>query len=690
MSIPVISSIVRLSRIQRPTWFNRRSWNALFKPIIAFFLALLMTLGHGLLVLAAVVAGQVQSYTPAIRQATISLGAANGVGKYDRGQIELVSQDNPNARFIAANIVVLQVNQNSAVVEVREKEGLQVEIGQGAHVLLDVGSGHARREEERILAQQTQDQQAEVAQQQQRLEQARQQRQWEQAQAERAQRELRLEQARAQEAAQQREFELAQAERQRVEQAQQQQQAQQQEQIAQQQEEQELQEAIAEQQRMQQELEVAINAQLQRQQELQTAIAQAEQAQRDLEIAQAEEARARQELEGQVAELPSQPAVPSTGEVRDLWGQPSQASIAAGGPNADLPQDYLEAYRQARSQPTPEHYYAFAKVLIDYELPDKALMWLDEAETTFPQTKTVNDTYEAIALADMGQPEQGLTLLESSGLTDRQLKDEIRSYILTSMGEWDQVAALSESTPTAVTQNNRMIAQYCKQPPEIDRDTDLPPMPCSVLGQNVSADPSEDGLEAIQALDQELGRQYSRDPYVLSTLGFLALQVEDYDGAYRYYKEMSRLLDRSNSTPPQLLDVKASAINYLNNYNQNYDFLANQSQDLALLRAEYGQAMQASAIRGVGSVVAGVTGTVSPPNMVIGAIRAVDGLFRARTRRRRIRRERNDLLDQMRSTFRQDLGYVAARPSLEPGRLLQFTDPQPSLLSFNLKSLHLR
>ena len=667
MRIPVISSVIQRLRVPRFPGFARRRWKTLYMPTIAFFLALLMTLGQGLIVLAAVLPGQIQSYTPGIRQATINLGAADGVGKYDRGQIELVSQDNPNSRFIAANIVVLQVKQNSAVVEVREKEGLQVNIGPGALIFLETRSGQARLAEESRLAQQSQTLQAAVGSQQQQLEQARRQRQWEQAQATRVHRELQLEQARAQAATQQRDFELAQAERQQIEQAQQQQAQQQQD----------IQAQIAAEQQMQRELEVAINAEVGRQQALQVAIAETEQAQRQLEIAQAEEARIQQELEAQqVALQPSQPPALLVGNIRKLWKQPAEASIAVGGPNADLPQDYLQAYRQARSNPSPENYYAFAQVLIDYELPNKALMWLDEAETAFPQTKSINDAYEAIALTDIGMPYQAMTLLEASGLPDQHISDEIRSYILTSMGEWDQVAALSKSTPSAVTQNNLMIAQYCQHPPEIDRRTELPPMSCSVLGRDVQAEPSEDGLETIQAFSQDVSRQYSRDPYVLNTLGFLSLQIEDYEGAHRYYKELAQLLDRSNTTSPQLLEVKASAINYLNNYNQNYDFLTEQSQDLALLRAEYGQAMGISALRGVGSVVAGATGAASTPNMVIGAIRAIDGFFRARTQRRHIRHEQTALLDQMSGTFRQDMRYVPARPSLEPRQLLQATRRQ--------------
>ena len=658
MRIPVISSMVRRLRVHRLNGLTRRRWKTLYVPVIAFLLALLMTLGQGMIVFAAVMTGQIQSYTPAIRQATISLGAANGVGKYDRGQIELVSQDNPNSRFIAANIVVLQVKQNSALVEVREKEGVQVDIGPGALVLLETGSGQARLAEESRLAQQTQAQQAELGRQHDLLEQARRQRQWEQAEADRVLRELQLEQARTRQAAQQREFELAQAERQRTEQVQQQQA----------QQTQDLQAQLAAEQRRQQELQLAINAEIERQQALQASIAEAEQAQRQLEIAQAEEEQARR-----VAVQQSQSTALLVGNIRKLWKQPSEASIAAGGPNADLPQDYLQAYQQARSQPTPENYYAFAQVLIDYELPDKALMWLDEAETAFPQTKAINDAYEAIALTDMGMPYRGLSLLETSSLTDKKLSDEIRSYILTSMGEWDQVIALSESTPSAVTENNLMIAQYCQQPPAIDRHTELPPMPCSVMGRDVSAEPDEDGLEAIQTFSQDISRHYSSDPYVLNTLGFLSLQIEDYEGAYRYYKELAQLLDRSNHTAPQLLDVKASAINYLNNYNQNYDFLVNQSQDLALLRAEYGQVMGISALRGISSVIAGATGATNAPNMVVGAIRAIDGFFRARTRRQHIRAEQNSLLDQMRTTFRQDMRYVAARPNLEPRQLFQAT-----------------
>ena len=296
---------MRRSLHHRLSWLTHRPWKAFCKSTIAFLLALLITVSYGLLVAAAVVTGQVQEYSPNIRQAWINLGTADGVGKYDRGQIELVSQDNPNARFIAANIVVLQVNQNSALVEVREREGLQVEINNGAHVLLDVGSGQARRDEDLLLAQEAQAQEAEIEQQQQRLEQVRRQRQLEQAQAQRAQRELELAQARARETAQREAYEIAQTERAQPQQEQQQA------------EQQTVEEAIAAEQRRQQELEVAIAQEQQRQQDLQIAIAEAEQAQREFEIAQAEEARALQELEEQqIALQQPQPTSPRSNEAR--------------------------------------------------------------------------------------------------------------------------------------------------------------------------------------------------------------------------------------------------------------------------------------------------------------------------------------------------------------------------------------
>ena len=324
----------------------------------------------------------------------------------------------------------------------------------------------------------------------------------------------------------------------------------------------------------------------------------------------------------------------------------------------------------------------FAQVLLNYELPDKAITWLDEAETTFPETKPINDAYEAIALADVGRPEEGLSLLDGANLSNTQMQNEISSYILTTMGEWEKVIELADAAPSAVTQNNFIIAKYCQEPPEIDRRTELPPMSCSVKGQDIANEPTEDGLEDAQLISQSMSRRFPQDPYVLSTLGFLSLQIEDYEGAYQYYKEMSQLLDRTNNPPAQLIEVKASAINYLNNYNQNYDFLNEQSQDLALLRAEYGEAMRISAARGTLQAAAGALTGASPPEIVFGAIRAIDGLFRSRTQRRRIRREQNTLLDQMRTTFRQDLGYVVARPNLEPRQMLQMTQPELASVSF--------
>ncbi|NET36188.1 MAG: hypothetical protein F6K19_29885 [Cyanothece sp. SIO1E1] len=866
MSMHLMSPRLRRSQPQHQNRLARCRWRPFYRQLLLFYLSTALALGHGMIAMAAALTGQVQRYTPSNRQAVINLGAADGIGKYDRGRIELISRDNPNSRFIAANIVVLQVNQNTAIVEVREKVGVQIDIGAGARVVLDTGSGQARRDEERRLAQQNsagQAQQAELVRKQRQLEQARRQREWEQAQAARIQRQRELAEAQAQQTRRQQELAAAQAQRSRLQndlatssqssanearaeqvRLQQELQAALADETRQQRElqaaiaeetrrqqqldsaraeelrmqrqleaeiaeadirrQQELQLAQAAEARQQRELQAAIAAETRRQEEIQAAQAAEARRQQELAAAQAAEVRRQQELEAaQAAEItrqqelqaalaaeearrqqaaaqaaarqqqqqaatqtPSNPQpqsqvatqappnrqqqpatvqAPATSQqqalataeaeeaqreqslqaalaetarrqkaleaaraeealrqqelgeaqvaaqseplpegVREYWQEPSPDSVATGGPNADLPADYLQAYRLAQSDPSPETYYTFAKLLIDYELPEQALNWLAEAETAFPKTKVVNDIYEAVALTDMEQPQQALDLLNSVHLSDDQLEAELKSYILTASGDWEQVLTISERNQSPATWNNHLIAQYCYQPPELERTTEVPPTPCTIPSGEVLAEPSEAGLLTLQALSEDTAVRYPDDPYVLNTLGFLALQVEDYGGAFKYYEQLAKLLETDaaegeEEIAPHLLPLRANAINYISNYNQNYDFLVEQSQDLALLRSQEGRSRRLSAIGGVGTVLAGAAGFLNPAAAVFGLARAMSNFFGAKKRRRRLKAERNTLLDQTRTTFTRDVNYVVARPDLEPEPLLEMTEGQPQL-----------
>ncbi|MGB5634682.1 MAG: hypothetical protein WBM86_18125, partial [Waterburya sp.] len=172
------------------------NWKTLSLKTSIFLLSTVAMLAPSLSVKAEIIMGIIENYNPQNRQATINLGKKDGVGKYDRGKIELTSLDSPDVKFIGANIVVVSVGENSAVVTVREAPGVQVPIQAGAEVTLDTDSGIARREEEaKIIA----SQQAEEASRQQQLEAAR---------AEQARRQRELEAARAAEIRRQQQLEV--------------------------------------------------------------------------------------------------------------------------------------------------------------------------------------------------------------------------------------------------------------------------------------------------------------------------------------------------------------------------------------------------------------------------------------------------------------------------------------------------
>ena len=555
----------------------------------------------GLVVRAEIIIGIVESYDPQSKQATINLGKKDSVGKYDRGKIELTSLDSPNVRFIGANIVVISVDENSAVVSVREAPGVQVPVKVGAKVTLDTDSGLARREEEAKLLASEQ------------AEQARQQRQLEQARAEQARQQRQLEQARAEEARQQRQLEQA-----RAEEARQQQQ---------------------------------------------------------LETARAEPARQQPQLEPKNAPTQLESEDIDLDEIGEFWRTSSSEDLQ-GSSIAKLPSDYLKTYIAARRDPSPETYYNFAQVLIDYEIPDKALAWLKETQLRFPLTKAVNNFYQAVALIENGKIEQGQNLINTAGLPNNEFKDEFKSYLYTQNGQWDKVFSLSKKRQSPITYNNYLIAFYCTKPPAINRDTRLNPNNCPFGNALYSQPESYEELETFRSISQEALAKYPDNPYILNTLGFLALQSEDYNRAYDYYQQLAQLLDEFDSTPPQLQLLKANAINYLNNFNQNYEFLDSTSQELALLRSRQDSQTKLSVLNGVGNILTRITSGVNPIGIVGILGGTLLGVRQSQTQTQSIIDEHNSVLDQMRTTFSRDIVLMPARPKLEAKSLLELASNQ--------------
>ena len=625
------------------------NWKSLPLRSVLFFLTASAVFSTGLIVRAEIIIGIVESYNPQSKQATINLGKKDRVGKYDRGKIELTSLDSPNVRFIGANIVVISVDENSAVVSVREAPGVQVPVKAGAKVTLDTDSGLARREEEaKLLA----SQQAEEARQQQQLEQARaekarQQRQLEQARAEEARQQRQLEQARAEEARQQRQLEQARAEETR--------------------QQQQLEQANAPTQLESEDIE----EEARQQQQLEQANAPAQLESEDID----EEARQQQQLEQANAPTQLESEDIDLDEIGDFWRTSSPEDLQ-GSSISNLPSDYLKTYIAARREPSPETYYNFAQVLIDYEISDKALTWLEETQVRFPLTKAVNNFYQAVALIENGNIEQGQNLINTSGLPNNEFKDEFKSYLYTQNGQWDKVFSLSEKRQSPITYNNYLIALYCTKPPAINRDTSLNLNNCPFGNAVFSQPESYEDLETFRSISQEALAMYPNNPYILNTLGFLALQSEDYNRAYDYYQKLAQLLDEFDSTPPQLQLLKANAINYLNNFNQNYEFLDSTSQELELLRSQQDSVTKFSAMNGVGNILTRLSSGVSP----VGILGILGGtLLRMRQSQiqtRSIIDERTSVLDQMRTTFSRDIILMPARPELEAKSLLQLASSQ--------------
>ena len=624
------------------------NWKILSLKTSLLLLSTATMLAPGLSVKAEIIMGIIENYNSQSRQATISLGKQDGVGKYDRGKIELTSLDSPEVKFIGANIVVISVEENSAVVEVREAPGVPVPIQQGAAVTLDTDSGIARREEEaKIIAAQ----QAEAAQRQQQLEAAR---------AEQVRRQQEAAAAREAEIRRQQEIEA-----QRI--------------------------AAA---RRQQEEEAARTAEARRQQEIEAQRIEAERAaavrrQEELEAERAAAAQLQPQLEGEAADL---------NEAQDLWSSKSPEDSKATA--ADLPLDYLQAYTKAREQPSPETHYRFAEVLINYEISDQALAWLQETQLRFPETRGINNLYRAVALIQQGKIKAGQNILEAANLPDNQLTAEFKSYLYTNKGEWDKVFALSETRDSAVIQNNRLIALYCTEAFTFDRDTDLSPSPCpfgspppkpkpqAEVANDEEEEKDEEQVKAENAQKRETLRKtgeeaiaaYPDNPYILNTLGFIALQSEDYQLAYEYYQELATLVDQYDSTPPRLQLLKANAIKYVNNYNQNYEFLAENGEDLDSLGSEQNSVSDAIIIGGAGAAISSAFSDNASPVGIIGGVLATFLSFnKSRSREKSISQERDSIADQMHTTFTKDIDLVPTPPSLEANSLLNLTFGETNL-----------
>ena len=577
---------------------------------------------------AEMVKGIIENYSPQNQQATISLGEEDGVGKYDRGKIQLTSLDSPNTKFIGANITVISVEDNSAVVSVREAPGIQVPIQAGTEVVLDTDSGLAQREEEaRVIARE---------------------------QAEEARRQQQLEEARAEVARRQREAEVARAE-------------------------------VA---RRQREAEEARIIEARRQQQ-----AEAERIEQARQQQQQAEAEAPTTQQPDIASQPSPQPDIELEEAEELWNSEAEAEDVD-----KLPSDYLLAYTNAREQPSPESYYKFAQVLINYEIFDKASEWLEETKERFPETAAANNLYRAVALIEQGDTEAGQEILATTNLPPDPLTNDFKTYSYINQGRWDRVLSFS-NTKTAASYNNNLIALYCKQPFTFDRDTNLPPGNCPLPhqsfeieeedhdnddGEFTEFEQNERNKQAVAKLAREAIAAYPENPYILNTLGFIALQSEDYETAYDYYQQLSKLLARGSKIPPRFQILKANADNYATNYGQNHDFLASNTTDLASQRSEQDSVTDAIIIGGVGSTVVGVLrDDVGPVGIAGGLISAFLGMNKSKSRSKSIEEERNSVLDQMHETFTKDMNLVPTPPELEANLLLKLTSRQTDQTNLN-------
>ena len=299
-------------------------------------------------------------------------------------------------------------------------------------------------------------------------------------------------------------------------------------------------------------------------------------------------------------------------------------------------------------------------------------MWLKEAERRFPLTRSVNNYYEALALTENNYSQQSLNLLKRSGLSNDELLEETKSYILTQNGNWQEVIELSEARKSAVMSNNYLIALYCEQPQQLNPNTSLVLTGCPSGYKEASQKSNpEEYLTNLRAVAKEAKAKYPDDPYIINTIGFLALKTENYDLAYENYEKLAKLVDSYTSTPPHLQMLKANAINYINNYNQNYEFLASRSENLDILRSEQNSLTKLIAFQGIRDVARSINYDAGTQSIVAGVLATLLRVNQSRMQARRIANERKALRRQIQTTFTKDINLVSARPDLEPKLLLE-------------------
>lgn len=376
------------------------------------------------------------------------------------------------------------------------------------------------------------------------------------------------------------------------------------------------------------------------------------------------------------AELPSNPRTESP-VARSLQCPPQSAPDLSA---SELPADYIEAYAAALTQPSPRTHYTFAQTLIDYELAEEALLWLEEAERCFPETQAVNRLYRTVALVQLERLPEAERALEAAA--DRFAGDpiftEIRGYLLTQQGQWEDAIALVADEPSEVNASNHLIAQYCSKPPKLDRKSEIPPMPCSFGNALGTDEPSKDGRKELEELVEKIGENPVESAQLLNTLGFVALQLENYDLAHQYYLQLIDLVESRDFASPSLVALKENADIYIQNYDQNYDFLAQKEQDLDSLRSQNRTLTALSAVTGVAGIATRVGGSRSTGGLIGGGVVALARTLGTNREAKRLKKERLALLDNVRQTFSENMTLAPARPALDPEPLLASSDRRAS------------
>ena len=114
----------------------------------------------------------------------------------------------------------------------------------------------------------------------------------------------------------------------------------------------------------------------------------------------------------------------------------------------------------------------------------------------------------------------------------------------------------------------------------------------------------------------------------------------------------------------------------MNNFNQNYEFLASTSQELELLRSQQDSATKLSVLNGVGNILTKITSGISPIGIVGILGGTLLGVRQSQTQTQSIIDEHNSVLDQMRTTFTRDITLMPARPELDAKSLLKSVSSQ--------------